>query len=353
MTKKRMLFLAVAAAAMALIGALLVFLLPSKHTDEVWIDASAYDTGLTAALLLQNPSAQQEPVPLPRFPITAPEGWEQLTDSARFANRYSQAHSDLFYREYRTVRLSQSYAADQTLITLPAKSYDTLQLGGREVICYTEEGQSGAVWVAGDHLLQLSCSGEMSREELLDWVEAVEEQDPQLPQTCPLEFVPGYMVQVEREGELSWELVSWRLGGNPEPGELTRQYVFEQPPKGFSLVDPQDGESTGAVYQNQAGDSLTLENLQLSPDSVSLFNFMSYDSARPKDPVEPVTVQGKPGLLYLTEGRVAVLVWLEETYFVRLTYEGGITSEQMLALAEGLVEQPRKEEGSSLSPEEP
>ena len=329
----------------AAIAALLFFLWPRAHTPSVsWLDVSAYNAETGATLQLQNPEAGQAPVPLSRCSVTPPEGWEQLRDSARFANRYSQSHTDLFYREGQLVRLSQSYASDQTQVSFPTEDYDTVQFGGREIICYTGETQSGAVWVAGEHLFELTCSGVMEREQLLEWVAGVETENPQLPQTRPLEFVPGYLVSVETPEGAQWRFASWGLGGNPEPGEWEEQSVFAQLPEGFVLSEQSEDQYTCRwEYQTPAGDSLILENGRLTPYANILFSTTgtNFDDQEHWDLVEPVTVQDREGLLYWEEGSdISILVWLEEDYFVRLTYEGRTTPEQMLAWGESAVIEP-------------
>lgn len=340
--KKTILWIFLTAGALVVVAALLFFLWPRSQTASAsWLDISAYDNNSGVTLRLQNPEAGEAPVPLSRCSVTAPEGWEQLRDSARFANRYSQSHSDLFYREGQLVRLSQSYAADQTDVSLPdTEDYDTVRFGEREVLCYTGETQSGAVWVAGEHLLELTCTGAMEREHLLEWVAAVDTEHPQLPQTRPLEFVPGYLVSVETPEGPQWRFAGWGLGGNPEPGEWEEQYVFAQPPEGFTLSEQSEDQYTRRwEYQTPTGNSLTLENQQLNPYGNSLFAMGFREDVN--DWIELVTVQGREGLLYWEEEiNFSVLVWLEEDYFVRLTYEGSTTPEQMLAWGETAVMQP-------------
>lgn len=339
--KKIILWLSLAAGALVVVAALLFFLWPrSQPPSAGWLDITSYESSPGTTLLLQNPEAKEAPTPLPRCTIAAPEGWEQLKDSARTANRYSQSYTDLFYRDGWLMEFAQRYAADLTKVNFSTRDYETVQFRGWEVLVYATETKSGAMWVADNYLLELTYFGDMERDQLLEWVAAVETEDPQLPQTRPLEFVPGYHVSVADPAGYWLGFSNWALGGNPEPGEWEEQYVFVQPPEGFTLSDRSETQYTCLwEYQTPAGNRLTLENGQLSPYSNNLFPITI--SSDFNDFVQQVTVQGREGLLYWEESSdISILVWLEEDYFVRLTYEGSTTPEQMLAWGESTVVQP-------------
>ncbi len=331
------------------VGAYLLFFRQSSSPTATFLDLSDYNSTAGTTLLLNNPDAEEEaPVPLSRCTITAPEGWEQLTDSAQTANRYSQGYADLFYQDGWLMQFSQSYAADQTQVTFSTRNYETIRFGDWDVIYYTTESGSEAVWTAENYLLKLSCSGEMSREDLLEWVAAVNLQDPQLPETSPLVFVPGYSVSVENTEWALRAYSTWTLGGNPEQTEWEEEFVFAQIPDGFSLMEETSTEYLHSwEYQTSDGETLTLENNKLAPYGNFLgfgisIGYYDADSNRYvyNDYVQQVTVQGQEGLLYWYEGSsFSALVWLEGDYYVRLTYEGSITPEEMLALGESAVVQ--------------
>ena len=324
-------------------GVALAFWLTREEEPQAFLlDVSAYDSVTNSVLKVNNPGAASEgPTPLPRYPASAPEGYEQLRDSADFANRYSTSYQDVYCRENQMVYLSQSYAQDQQKVSLLTYAhFETVQFGGREVFCYTEDQYSGAVWLDGDHLMELLVYGAMERDDLLAWVAGVDSQNPVEPAVRPLEFVPGYRVQVGtyEDGTPRWETQYTSIGGNPAPSNNPTKRVFAQVPEGFesgpTAARLSDEEDLGLAFVDEQGNVLTLKNIEFSESNwiLSLDSWW-HDPSENWDLTSPVTVNGREGRLYSQE-EVSELIWLEEDYVVHLTYQGNATPEQMVAWGE-------------------
>ena len=179
-------------------------------------------------------------------------------------------------------------------------------------------------------------------DDLLAWVTAVDDSDPQIPPTKPLDFLPAECVPLETESGKEWFFHGWSVTGNPESSDSQQKTVFAQTPTGFTQLSNNDeGATERCEFQNQAGDILILENCRIGLDSnTSIFSPISFDleALQNSDLVKTVEVQGKDGRLYAASD-YCELVWLENDYYVRLIYEGSVTVEQMLLWAESTVVQ--------------
>ena len=349
--KKKLLWILISVGVVVIAaGVALTFWLTREEEPQAFLlDVSAYDNVTNSVLKVNNPGADSEgPTPLPRYPASAPEGYEQLRDSADFANRYSTSYQDVYCRENQMVYLSQSYARDQQQVDLLTYAhFETVQFGGREVFCYTEDEYSGAVWLDGDHLMELLVYGTMERDDLLAWVAGVDNQNPVEPATRPLEFVPGYRIQAGtyEDGTPRWEMEFTSIAGNPAPSDNPTQRVFSQAPEGFTLQeemqDSWEGQYFGWEYQDTGGNRLTLENWTFSDyNPVHTISIWWSNDDDNWENTSPVTVNGREGRLYHQED-ASELVWLEEDYVVQVTYDGSATPEQMVAWGEQTMLQPR------------
>ena len=223
-------------------GVALAFWLTREEEPQAYLlDISSYDNITNSVLQVNSPwEGEGQDAPLSRYPSAAPEGYEQLLDAADYANRYSTSYTDVYRKDSQVVYVEQSYAWNRHEVHLLTYAhFETVQFGGREVFCYTEEEYSGAVWLDGDHLMELLVYGAMERDDLLAWVAGVDSQNPVEPAVRPLEFVPGYRVQVGtyEDGTPRWEMEYTSIGGNPAPSDNPTQRAFAQAPEGFTLQE--------------------------------------------------------------------------------------------------------------------
>ncbi len=352
--KKKLLWILIPTAAVAIAaGVALAFWFTREEEPQAYLlDISSYDDITNSVLQVNSPwEGEEQTAPLSRYPSAAPEGYEQLLDAADFANRYSTSYTDVYYKDGQIVYVEQSYARNRNEVHLLTYAhFETVEFGGREVFCYTEDQYSGAVWLDGDHLMEVLVYGAMERDDLLAWVAGVDSQNPVEPATRPLEFVPGYRVQAGtyEDGTPRWEREFTSIGGNPASSDNPTQRAFAQVPEGFTLQeeiqDNWESQYFGWEYRDAGGNRLTLENWTFSDynpmHTISIWWNNNDDNW---ENTNPVTVNGREGRLYHQED-ASELVWLEEDYVVHLTYEGSVTPEQMVAWGEQTVLQPREQQ---------
>ena len=266
-TKKKLLWILIPAAVVIAAGAALAFWLTREEEPQAYLrDISSYDDITNSVLQVNSPwEWEEQSAPLPRYPSTAPEGYEQLLDSGDLANRFSTSYTDIYHKDGQIVYVEQSYAWNQDEVHLLTYAhFETVEFGGREVFCYTEEDYSGAVWLEGNHLMEVLVYGVMERDDLLAWVAGVDSQNPVEPAVRPLEFVPGFHIQagVDENGFPRWETQFTSIGGNPAPAEQPTQRTFAQAPEGFTLQgeiqDSWEGQYFGLEYRDAQGNRLVL-----------------------------------------------------------------------------------------------
>ena len=352
--KKKRLWILIAAVVL-LVGAAVaavVLLLPGQaQPQRTLVDISAYDDITNSVLQVNSPwEWEEQSAPLPRYPSTAPEGYEQLLDSGDLANRFSTSYTDVYHKDGQIVYVEQSYAWNQDEVHLLTYAhFETVEFGGREVFCYTEEDYSGAVWLEGNHLMEVLVYGVMERDDLLAWVAGVDSQNPVEPGVRPLKFVSGFHIQagVDEDGCPRWEMQFTSIGGNPAPAEQPTQRAFAQAPEGFTLQgeiqDSWEGQYFGWEYRDAQGNRLVLENRAFSDyNPVHTISIRYNNGGENWENTSSVTVDGREGRLYSQE-EASELIWLEEDYVVHLIYEGAAAPEQMLAWGEQTLLQPREE----------
>lgn len=351
-TKKKLLWILIPAAVVVAAGAALTFWLTREEEPQAYLrDISSYDDITNSVLQVNSPwEWEEQSAPLPRYPSTAPEGYEQLLDSGDLANRFSTSYTDVYHKDGQIVCVEQSYAWNQDEVPLLTYAhFETVEFGGREVFCYTEEDYSGAVWLEGNHLMEVLVYGVMERDDLLAWVAGVDSQNPVEPAVRPLEFVSGFHIQagMDESGFPRWETQFTSIGGNPAPAEQPTQRAFAQAPEGFTLqgevLDSWEGQYFGWEYRDAQGNRLVLENRAFSDyNPVHTIGIRYNNGGENWENTSPVTVDGREGRLYSQE-EASELVWLEEDYVVHLIYECAVTPEQMLAWGEQTLLQPREE----------
>ena len=82
-TKKKLLWILIPAAVVVAAGAALTFWLTREEEPQAYLrDISSYDDITNSVLQVNSPwEWEEQSAPLPRYPSTAPEGYEQLLDS--------------------------------------------------------------------------------------------------------------------------------------------------------------------------------------------------------------------------------------------------------------------------------
>ncbi len=320
-------------------------------------DISIYESSTNSMLVVVDPAqlperkAPDPQLPFSYYPVSTPEGYSHLSSAMITADRYSSSYSDRFFGKKQNIWVYQSYAYDgMEAQTQVFTQLEQVRFGEQEIYLYSHEKWSGAIWLSDDHLLEVEVQGWMDRDDLLAWVVAVDESNPQIPPIKPLEFLPSECLPLETESGSEWFFHGWSVIGNPEPSDVPQQTVFDQLPEGFSESSYNvDGTVESWEYQTKEGNTVTLANCRIGRYSyTSIFSPISNDleALQNHNLVKEVIVQGKEGRLYVTED-YSELVWLEDDYYVQLTYEGTTTGEQMLSLAESLVQTPLEEEASS------
>ncbi|HIU41442.1 MAG TPA: hypothetical protein IAD19_02715 [Candidatus Egerieicola faecale] len=193
-TKKKLLWILIPAAVVIAAGAALAFWLTREEEPQAYLrDISSYDDITNSVLQVNSPwEWEEQSAPLPRYPSAAPEGYEQLLDSGDLANRFSTSYTDVYHKDGQIVYVEQSYAWNQDEVPLLTYAhFETVEFGGREVFCYTEEDYSGAVWLEGNHLMEVLVYGVMERDDLLAWVAGVDSQNPVEPGVRPWNLFPA------------------------------------------------------------------------------------------------------------------------------------------------------------------
>ena len=342
--RKQLIWTLIPLGAILLMGAVVLLLCqqvtpaPAQEVQPMYLeDVSQYNQGEEPVFVVRNGPRQRAQAPLARYSITPPEGYAHTTDAASTANRASERYTDRFLGQGRKVTFTQQAVANQDQVVLPVPaSPQQVECGGLELICYTTDSQSGAYWLYGNSLLQLSVTGRMEPDQLAEWIRRVDLTSPVYPASTPLTFLPGYRQEVTGEDGLITDAGGWQVAGNPEPAANPRSFHLSQVPQGFS---PSEG---GVVpdrweYQNDRGDRLLLRNLRVTEYTNSnIFSKMPEEDYNNPDLVAQVTVGGREGRLYCTPD-YAELVVLGEDVAGQLIYQGTTTPQAMLELGESLI----------------
>ena len=282
----------------------------------------------------------ETPSPFPRYTVTAPEEYTQTDDSSLTANRFTQEYLDTFYTQdghYLSVTQRPVRNGDRVSLTAGAE-YEIVEFAGMEVLYHRAvryDGQElvGLTWIKDNTRFSLTSNQLLERDEALQWITWVDLENPSVPETRPLEILPGQVWTFPGEtGEITVSR-PWQVVGNPDLPSQRQTHSFSAPPQGFS--GGSSGYSNGFetwVYENEAGDMLYLTNPTISSYSCTLFSLTDEELADP-DAVQQVTVGGCSGVMHLGEEE-STLVWLVEDGYVELGYRGEITAEQLLALGE-------------------
>lgn len=318
---------------------------PKRHLQDI----SAYDD-LTQPVMVVEDGLEEMLIPLPRYPVSdqVPEGYTWTQVSAQTANRFSLEYQDVYYTpEGYYLNLRQQSAGQHMQVGFPG-DIQHAKFAGMDLYYASGETGSTAAWLKGDTLFVLeSNQPNLSLEEMLEFVNLIDyDADPAPPETSPFTFIEGKNMQF---GNVITNL-SWKVGGNPALPDQLDYYTFTQAPEGYTQADPipntlmdysllqqagiDAGEATDGAeaYQNSQGGTLTLTNGTVGQE-MQIFTSLPISMSTQSSPLETVTVNGMEGRLYSGSG-YSELVLLGDYLYVDLTYQGTISREDFLALAQ-------------------
>lgn len=327
--KKRLICILVpaGAAAAAIIVAVLVMLwqpktprlVPSNTNPAQYVVADSYER-------------EQAPTPLPFYSFDPPSGWTQTQNAGDTANRSSTSYLDVYQNEAgETLTFSQSAAGNGAMVSGVGEC-QAATYGGVEMILYrSQDGrpgsgqpESGAFWIYGQTLLQLSCQQYLETEEMLELVRRVCYDPPRQPDYTPLSFE---LVREEGDGG---DYYSYYVRGNPALPDPLLWFDFDTPPAGFAKSEVQTESSLDTQYYSTYSNPQGMSIMVFCDAAPNLGLFT--DTKPPQ--VQQVEVDGKPGLVHLSaENQGYEIVWLEDYCYVCVSATFPMTTEELLALA--------------------
>lgn len=370
--RKKILLIAIPAAVVVVVGAIvLIFcLLFSPKEEEMRLEIWDPMDGSEVLLVVWDGIEDVNDISLPLdfYEFDPPEGYVLTENAEDYANRFSTSYSDTYQKTgpevdpsmgwVPTITFTQRVAFEQEDVAIGSYFRQEIEFGDLKVIYYSTRETSGAYWLYGNSLLQLDCTEKLQQNEMLELINRVNYDAGREPNYSPLELQRGGIVVEETEMSTSTSIQYFEAHGNPQLPEQMQFYCFDPAPEGFQAYTaletstsdwinktPKELEEVTLRYRNQAGDRLILTN---SPGSVSLFVSAHLDVQNEEEvaKVQDVTVNGNPGFFY-TNGGHSYLAWIEDYLTIEMDYEGEITQEEMLSLAESLVQTPLEEEASS------
>ncbi len=348
-TRKKKLLIFLIPAAVVVIAAVVVtvMLLNRPQPPQRYLqDISAYDNSSEPVFVVQG-GLEEAPVPLPQYHVaeTAPEGYTQVSFSAQTANRFSYEYQDVYFTPAGdVVYLLQQPAGQNMEVGFPAQT-QRAEFAGMEIIYAVGEDSSTAAWIWEDTLFTLNAHLPLNLEEMLAFVNLVDYSSAGAPQARPLEFIEGGVLQF---GNTLYSLY-WTVGGNPQLPQTLDYYSFTQAPEGYTEtvsitsdilpadllaqqgIDAGDGSDWCQAYESENG-TVTLTN-GVVDDYSAVFGSVPYTSMDNPVEIEEVTVNGMEGRLYCG-AELSELVLLGDYLYIDLTYEGSISREDFLQLAE-------------------
>lgn len=361
LTKKRKKILLIAISAVVVIAAVAVilFLLLQPKEEEGMRLESVSQQGDGQACRYQvvgGPDYQAVYYPLAFYGFTPPEGYVHTQNAEEQANRFSISYHD----EYSgtedgipvTISFGQSVAYNGYTINFAAGIQPLeIRFGNLMVLYGKNENSAFAYWLYQDSLLSIAVNEPISQNKMLGLVKQVDTQTVREPIYSPLNLQRGGRSE-------TLETKYFTSTGNPEIPDPILPFEFAQLPKGFQRQTAQETavETLSPffpeivfTYQNEARNTITLTHYI---GGKVLFSFDNDQLKNPDitDRVLDVTVGEYPGFYYqIWQG--AQLIWVQDYFTMELDYQGQITQEEMLALAESLVQKPMEETSSTLSSE--
>lgn len=329
----RLLWIAFAlAAAVALAIGTVLWLFPSRKIPEdapfELITSQQSDRLMGATVrrgVTGDPSGWD--LPLPLYSFTPGPEWTQIQDAAQTANVLSYSYQDVYQNaqgDYLT--FNQKIAIQQEHVN--AQHTTTV---GDTLILFSQGEDPGGVtsitWMEGNSLLNLIWDRVVSENQMLELFEQVDpdtlRQPVYTPLTMQLTSGEGYQTCV--------------FQGNPEIPQDYQFCGFSQPPRGYELEEvmgqydyfPSGSTDNLVRFYYQSGG---LRRLELSCWLGEEYAALAFPTDRAED-VQPVTVNGNPGLLYCGANSWGI-AWTDQYRALCLTSSQYITPELLLELAQ-------------------
>ena len=359
--RKKILLIAIPAAVVviAAVVVMAVLLLQPKEAESrmslaVKVDDN-YDSNQTTYIILNGFDWREDyPYALPFYSFAMPQGYTHTVNAETSANRFSTGYTDQYQTpEGDTLEFRQSFASSNWRFNGEGE-FQEMIYAGNPVVCYHGEDRSAVFWLYGDSVLTFSAGWEMEDNQLLVLVSRVDYENLRQPIYSPWEFQRGSFAVVPDDTNdwgYNYSTQWYEITGNPEIPEEMFCYGFEQPPEGFvksqlaSEANSSRSSYAESYYRDASGQRETLGVFN-TIWARSFFSDIQGEELNNPDLVQEITVQGNQGWYHQSDTG-AELVFVIDYLTVDMVYEGEITQEEMLALAESLVQKPLEEEASS------
>lgn len=336
-----------------LIVAVFYFFLQSKQQKEgaqlVANPPEQTETGVNYSYsVIKGIVGDELPPPLPFYKLEPPDGFVQQVNAEESANRFSMGYFDAYFGMSNGVQerisFQQNVATDGFVINIyTSKKPQEVQFGDLTVLYSAGDDYTKVDWIYESSLLSITSSKPRDVNEMLELVSRVNYEAERQPIYSPLKLNRGGA----RTDMIPMIPDYYESSGNPEIPQIIVPYEFSQLPEGFRQTAYLEHESAiTVIYEKEDGYRITIKN-QAGIGRV----FDNFDMIQLRDPetmarVLDVTVQGNAGFYYQTEAE-SRLAWTMDYLTIEMIYQGQITQEEMLALAESLVQTPLEEEASS------
>lgn len=318
-----------------------------------------YDPNQTTYIILNGFDWREDyPNTLAFYSFALPEGYTHTVNAETSANRFSTGYTDQYQTpEGGTLEFYQTLASSNWSFSREG-DFQEMTYAGNPVVCYHGEDRSAVFWLYGDSILTFSADWPMEDNQLLELVSRVDYENLRQPVYSPWEFQWGSFAVVPDETNdwgYNYSTQWYEITGNPEIPEEMFCYGFDQPPEGFvknqhvSEANSSNSSYAESYYQDESGRRETL-NVFNTIWARTFFNDIQGEDLNNHDLVQDITVQGNQGWYHQSDTG-AELVFVTDYLIVDMVYEGQITQEEMLALAESLVQKPMEETSSTLSSE--
>lgn len=342
--KKKYIGIPLFAVAAALVTALLLwFVLQEQDSpNEMELVQKADATGgpgTTTYIILNSPDRDAErPQPLPLYCFTPPEGFVQIENAEESANRFSANYYDSYENENKVIlSLFQQFANVGWSYTGDGE-FREVQFGETKVICRMDEDNAAALWLHDQTVFVLSIQQPMNENQLLELVSRVDYGNQREPIYSPWEFYWGSYTEVVINDTIQTREEGYKIEGNPQLPEKVLYYGLGDAPQGFTL----DRRRTELNSQNGIRKEFyTSEDAEIEVYSTvtpqPVFMEIEGEDLNNHDLIQEITVGDWEGWYYQRENG-AELVFLTDYLIVNITYTGTTTQEEMIALAESLVQ---------------
>ena len=362
--KKKLLLIGIPIGVVVVAAAILLCLLLQPKEEESRMSLAVksdgnYDPNQTTYIILNGFDWREDyPNTLPFYRFAMPEGYTHTVNAETSANRFSTGYTDQYQTpEGGTLEFYQTLASSNWSFSREGE-FQEMTYAGNPVVCYQGEDRSAVFWLYGDSVLTFSADWAMEDNQLLELVSRVDYENLRQPIYSPWKLRRGSFAVVPDENNFAgynYASSSYEITGNPEIPEEMFCYGFEQPPQGFvknqhvSEANSSNSSYAESYYRDTSGQRETL-NVFNTIWVRTFFSDLQGEELNNPDLVQDITVQGHQGWYHQSDTG-AELVFVTDYLIVDMDYEGQITQEQMLALAESLVQKSMEETSSTLSSE--